>query len=91
MASMRAIENRLPLVRSTNTGISAFVTDEGRIGPTTPLFHEDMVVETVLTRDVWSLYREYGDLFLHACQAALVALLLIARRSRGTLRASWQK
>lgn len=91
MASMRAIENRLPLVRSTNTGISAFVTDEGKIGPTTPLFHEDMVVETVLVRDVWSLYREYGDLFLHGCQAALVALLLIARRSRGTLRASWQK
>jgi len=95
MASMRAIENRLPLVRSTNTGISAFVTDEGRIGPTTPLFHEDVVVEAVLIRRVWSFYREYGDVFLHLCQAALVALVALAalnmRRSRANLPGSWPK
>lgn len=83
MSALRSVENRLPLVRSTNTGISAFVTDEGRIGSTTPLFHEDMVVETVLTRDVWSLYRAWGDLFLHLCQLALVGSLFAAWRLRG--------
>ena len=85
MAAMRSIENRLPLVRSTNTGISAFVSDEGRIGPTTPLFEEDMVVETVLVRDVWSFYRVYGDVFLHLCQALAVwfVMLAVGRRRSG--------
>jgi apolipoprotein N-acyltransferase len=85
MAAMRSIENRLPMVRSTNTGISAFITDEGRIGSTTPLFHEDMVVETVLVRDVWSFYRVYGDVFLHLCQAVTAGILLVPwiRRRRG--------
>lgn len=81
MAAMRSVENRLPLVRSTNTGISAFVTDEGRIGPLTPLFHEDVVVETVLMRNVWSFYRIYGDVFLHCCQAlvAVLSLFVVVR------------
>lgn len=82
MASMRSIENRLPMVRATNTGISAFVTDEGRIGNTTPLFEEDVVVETVLVRDVWSFYREYGDVFLHTCGALVVMLGLFAAVQR---------
>ncbi len=82
MASMRSIENRLPLVRATNTGISAFVTDEGRIGGTTALFEQDVVVETVLVRDVWSFYREYGDVFLHVCEALVVVLGLFAALQR---------
>ena len=85
MAAMRTIENRLPMVRSTNTGISAFITDEGRIGATTPLFHEDMVVETVLVRDVWSFYRAYGDWFLHLCQASVAVLLAFGTYRRRAL------
>jgi apolipoprotein N-acyltransferase len=84
MAALRSVENRLPLVRSTNTGVSAFVTDEGRIGATTPLFHDDVVVETVLIRDVWSFYRTYGDVFLHCCQALVAVLslfVLVGRRN----------
>jgi apolipoprotein N-acyltransferase len=81
MAALRSVENRLPMVRSTNTGVSAFVTDEGRIGGTTPLFHDDVVVETVLLRNVWSFYRLYGDVFLHCCQAlvAVLSLFVVVR------------
>ncbi|MFN2427501.1 MAG: apolipoprotein N-acyltransferase [Candidatus Binatia bacterium] len=90
MAAVRSIENRLPMVRSTNTGISAFVTDEGRVGNTTPLFHEDLVIETVLMRDVWSFYRIYGDVFLHLCQGLLVLMVLAALRGRAAAaRAEW--
>ena len=70
------------MIRSTNTGISAFITDEGWIGSTTQLFHEDMVVETVLVRDVWSFYRSYGDVFLHACQAAVLFGAIAGLRRR---------
>jgi hypothetical protein len=40
-----------------------------------------VVVETVLLRDVWSFYREYGDVFLHCCQAlvAVLSLFVIVR------------
>jgi apolipoprotein N-acyltransferase len=84
MAALRSVENRLPLVRSTNTGVSAFVTDEGRIGGITPLFHDDVVVETVLIRNVWSFYRIYGDVFLRCCQAlvAVLSLFVIVRGRR---------
>lgn len=82
MAAMRSVENRLPMIRSTNTGISAFVTDEGRIGPTTALFREEVVVEKVLVREVWSFYRSYGDVFLNLCQIVVAgALLLVLRRA----------
>lgn len=83
MAAVRAVENRMPLIRSTNTGISAFVTDEGWVGSYTQLFHEDVVVETVLMRSVGSVYREWGDVFLGLCQLGVVASLAMAwRRQR---------
>ena len=45
-----------------------------------------MVVETVLVRDVPSLYRTYGDVFLHACQALVAALLVAGAYRRRRLR-----
>jgi apolipoprotein N-acyltransferase len=82
MAAMRAIENRLPMVRSTNTGISAFIDDTGRVGGTTPLFQQAYEVETVKTRQVWSFYRIYGDVFLYLCQAATLAIVFVTVRRR---------
>lgn len=76
MAALRTVENRMPMVRSTNTGISAFITAEGRMGPTTSLFEDDIAVETILTRPTWSFYRAYGDIFVYLCMAAIVALAL---------------
>lgn len=82
MAAMRAIENRLPLVRSTNTGISAFVTDEGELSSMTGLFREEMAMETVLVRDVWSFYRTFGDVFVYGCLLTLMVLGAASWRSR---------
>lgn len=82
MAAMRAIENRMPLVRSTNTGISAFITDEGEFSSMTGLFREEMAMETVLVRDVWSFYRTFGDVFVYGCLVILVVLGAVSWRSR---------
>ena len=82
MAAMRAIENRMPLVRSTNTGISAFVTDEGELSSMTGLFREEMAMETVLVRDVWSFYRTFGDVFVYGCLLILTVLGAASWRSR---------
>jgi apolipoprotein N-acyltransferase len=80
MAALRSVENRVPLVRATNTGVSGFVTVDGRIGATTPLFEEDIAIETVLLRDVDSFYRRFGDVFVGASALSLLGLLVVARR-----------
>lgn len=87
MASLRAIENRVPLVRSTNTGVSAFVTAQGWIGARTPLFRREVATETVLLRDVWSFYRSFGDVFLFSSIAAVAAMCAAAIANRRRRRA----
>jgi apolipoprotein N-acyltransferase len=72
---MRAIENRVGVVRAANTGISLFVDPVGRIHGATPLFRPDLRVETVRTTDVVTVYTRWGDLV--GSGSALAALLLV--------------
>ena len=71
MAVFRAVENRRPLVRAANTGISAFIGPAGDI-----LMQGGLFTEAVLTRDITPLrspvgfYTKHGDLF------ALVLLII---------------
>lgn len=83
MAALRAVENRKPLVRATNTGISGFVGADGRVGGTSPLFEEDISVQSILLRDIPSFYRAFGDVFV-----ALCALLLVVALGRARFRSS---
>ena len=64
MAVFRAVENRRPVIRAANTGISAFILPNGRILEQSGLF-----TETLLTREIplpypgLTLYTRYGDFF----------------------------
>ncbi|NIR42551.1 MAG: apolipoprotein N-acyltransferase [Gemmatimonadetes bacterium] len=58
---MRAIENRMGVARSANTGISLFVDPHGRVSRTTPLFEAAARVATVQTTDTLTLYTRLGD------------------------------
>jgi len=73
---MRAIENRVGVARSANTGISLFVDPIGRVHSPTRLFVEDVVIEEVLTTDVITFFTRYGDLVGNAAAAATLMLLL---------------
>jgi apolipoprotein N-acyltransferase len=70
--ALRAIENRKPIVRSANTGISAFIDLDGRIRWQGPLFAEAWHVETVAWPAVRTFYSTYGDVFAWACAVATV-------------------
>jgi len=70
MIATRAVENRVPLIRATNTGISAVVAPDGSITGATPLFEPAVFVEDVELVHGWSLYTLTGDLFVYACAAA---------------------
>ncbi len=76
MAVFRAVENRVPVIRAANTGISGFIDAKGRIQKKSGIF-----VEAVLTDDVTlesfkkSFYSRYGDLFAFLCIISFVLLI----------------
>jgi apolipoprotein N-acyltransferase len=88
LAALRAVETRRPLVRATNTGISALIAADGTITvPSRGELWERGVVRTRLTVAPSSNtpYMLAGDLFVWLCSAAsLIGLLAgMIRRKLG--------
>jgi len=86
MSRWRAVENRVPLVRAANTGISALIEPTGELVATLPLGMADRLNGTVHRIGVNSFYARHGDLFAWICclTAAVFVLFSAARqRSRG--------
>ena len=84
MIATRAVENRVPLIRATNTGISAVVAADGSVRSETPLFEPAVFVEEVALVQGASLYAMTGDLFVYAL-VALLALLGAIRIRQGVV------
>ncbi len=86
---MRAIENRMGVARSANTGISLFVDPVGRVHNRTELFEADLHVDTVVTTDVLTFYTRYGDLVGNGSAMAALVLLVasfyFSRRRTGAV------
>ena len=84
MSILRAVENKVFLLRAANTGISAVIGPAGRGIRKTALFEKAVIVEDVgLTQGPITVYSRYGDVFAWACVflAAVFALSgLIKRR-----------
>lgn len=60
-ASLRAIENRKPIVRSANTGISATIDETGKILHQTQWWQPDAFEATVTLTKANTFYTQYGD------------------------------
>jgi apolipoprotein N-acyltransferase len=74
MAVFRSIENRKPLIRAANTGISGFIDSSGRVLAKTPLFQRLTLVKTVKTDSTLTFYTKYGDLFSYLCTVVFIIL-----------------
>lgn len=74
---MRAIEGRVGVVRSANTGISFFVDPVGRRHEMTELFSEDARTHRVRTADVTTAYVRLGDVVGNASALVAFGLLLL--------------
>jgi apolipoprotein N-acyltransferase len=59
----RAVENRRPVVRAANSGISGAIDSGGRILLQTPLFKEAAHVVRIQPQTGISIYQRYGDFF----------------------------
>jgi apolipoprotein N-acyltransferase len=84
LAVFRAIENRVALIRSTNTGVSAFIDPVGRIYAQTDLDNAETVARDVPLLESKTIYRYLGDYFGYMNVAAGVLFLGYGfTRSRG--------
>lgn len=83
MAVMRAAENRVPLLRCANNGLSFAVLPSGRVEEMTRLFERTSFVVSIQPRPGGSFYTRYGDATVFLLVAlGFVFLLLVGRRRR---------
>lgn len=76
---MRAIENRVGIVRAANTGISFFVDPLGRTYGEIGFLRADVQSEVVYTSDIKTLYTQIGDVVGLAALILTIALVTSAR------------
>ena len=80
----RAVENRVPVVRATNTGYSCFISAEGRVFSSVKTNGEEIMVSglktdtIVLNKEPHSFYTRFGDILFFG----IMVLLWMAHREK---------
>lgn len=82
MAVFRAVENRVPIARAANTGISGFIDAQGRILETSDIFTEAGLTRTLAPGSGRSFYTRYGDVFAWLCALGSFFAVLPLPRSQ---------
>lgn len=80
MAVLRAVENRVPVARAANTGISGFIDSNGRILERSDIFIKTHLTSTVIPGRKKTFYTRYGDIFAYACVLISVVILGVRKR-----------
>jgi apolipoprotein N-acyltransferase len=85
LAAFRAVENRVYLVRATNTGLTSIIDARGHEQTALPLYQREALVHTIQPLRLSTLYTRFGDWFAHlCCVGALAGTAWHYRYSRGT-------
>ena len=83
-AVFRAVENGRPVLRVTNTGITAFITESGEVSDATAGFKPDVRSWTIVQAPpVQTFYTRHGDVFVIACAVLSLLIFLFTFRQRG--------
>ncbi len=85
-ARLRAIEEGLPVIRSTPTGISAIINADGRIVKSLPLGKTGRIDGFLPKAKAPTLFARYGNILPLGFAALLLALSFLALAQRRTLR-----
>ncbi|MFQ5353734.1 MAG: apolipoprotein N-acyltransferase [Thermodesulfobacteriota bacterium] len=87
MTLVRAVENRIFLLRAANTGISAVISPVGKLKKRTKLFTGDVLVEEVSIKDgeQKTFYTAYGDIFAYVSLAFAGLVIVFGRGRRRSL------
>ncbi len=77
MVVFRAVENRLPIVRAANTGISAVIDPTGRLSQQTDLFERTWLKGRITPAEgPTTFYTRWGDLFAYGCMLVTAVSLV---------------
>lgn len=80
---LRTVEHRLPLVRSTNTGVSSFIDPVGRIVSHTELTGRETLMEDVAVMPPsTTLYSKIGDILGWMAMGAVAVMVVIRRKEK---------
>lgn len=88
MVALRAVENRLWVVRATTTGISAVIDPWGRVVGRTRSDAADTLNARVVPMDVTTVYERVGDAFAYACLAVSILAVGLGAPSPSSTRAN---
>jgi apolipoprotein N-acyltransferase len=83
MVTLRAVENRVPIVRAANTGITALIDSSGRVVRSTDLFTRDVLSGKIKINPSSTFYTRWGDLFSYLCVGITILIGLLAYCKRG--------
>ena len=76
-ARLRAIENRVTVIRSGNTGISGVILPNGKIKKKVSLGKQSVFKESIVLGEPGSMYSKYGDVFSSICFVIFTFLSLV--------------
>ncbi|MDE3996259.1 apolipoprotein N-acyltransferase [Glaesserella parasuis] len=82
MARMRALELGKPLIRATNTGITAFVDAYGKVTAQAPQFEATALTASVPAMKGQTLFAQYGNSLLYVLCVLLLLLGAVMRKVR---------
>jgi apolipoprotein N-acyltransferase len=83
----RAVENRAPIARAVNTGMSALIDGDGRVLKSLGAAETGVLVGVAPLDDRNSLYSSWGDWLPLTCMAIVIGLVVL---DRGSLWAGWR-
>ncbi|MBX3163544.1 MAG: apolipoprotein N-acyltransferase [Bacteroidetes bacterium] len=84
-ARLRAIENRRPIARCANTGISCFIDETGNISNTTEWWKETVIDDYLIPNNKLTFFSRFGDLisyFSVICSLALIVFYFVKKYIR---------
>ncbi len=87
-AVFRSVENAVPMVRATNSGLSCYIDRRGRVyhilrdGSGRDLFVQGTAVENVLISGEHTPYTKWGNVFSIICAIAAAAIIVFGGLSR---------
>jgi len=84
LARLRAIENRVPVVRSANTGISGVIRPDGTIQKQVGLNNKLIFQEKINLINSGSIYTKYGDIFAIISFIVTLIILVVSCKKRFT-------
>lgn len=62
---IRAVENKVPILQSANTGISVVIDKYGRVTKRIPVFCRGCITDDIKITDTGSLYTKTGNIFVY--------------------------